>query len=68
MTEILEELRGKSAGDLTEGRTPDELRGKTPQELKDFVEVLDAHLRSLHQTKASSGRRRTTSRPRSTTA
>src|SRR6266496_4004561 len=47
-TEILEELRGKDAGDLTD-KTPDELRGKTPDELTDFVDVLDAHLRSLHQ-------------------
>ena len=49
MTDILEELRGKSADDLTTG-TPDELRGKTPDELQAYVEVLDAHLRSIHQT------------------
>jgi HK97 family phage major capsid protein len=27
----------------------DELRGRTPEELKDMLQVLDAHLRSLHQ-------------------
>jgi len=47
---VLEELRGKTTGDLTEGQTPEVLRGKTPEELRQFVEVLDAHLRSLHQT------------------
>jgi HK97 family phage major capsid protein len=46
---ILEELRGKTTADLTD-KTPDELRGKTPDELAQFVDVLDAHLRSLHQT------------------
>jgi HK97 family phage major capsid protein len=50
MTEILEELRGKDADDLNDTTTPDELRGKTPEELSAFVEVLDAHLRSIHQT------------------
>jgi HK97 family phage major capsid protein len=51
MTEILEELRGKQVADLAElDGTPDELRGKTPDELRAFVEVLDAHLRDLHQT------------------
>jgi ribosomal protein L29 len=49
MTEILEELRGKSADDLNDDRPPEEIRGKTPEELAKFVEVLDAHLRSLHQ-------------------
>lgn len=49
-TGILEELRGKDAGSLAEGATPDELRGKTPEELAAYVEVLDAHLRSIHQT------------------
>jgi HK97 family phage major capsid protein len=47
--EILAELRGKDVANLT-GDTPDELRGKTPDELQAFLEVLDAHLRSLHQT------------------
>lgn len=49
-TGILEELRGKDVGSLAEGATPDELRGKTPEELAAYVEVLDAHLRSIHQT------------------
>lgn len=48
MTDILEELRGKDPADLGTGM-PDELRGKTPDELTAYVEVLDAHLRSLHQ-------------------
>lgn len=46
---VLEELRGKSTDDLSDGQYPDVLRGKTPEELRQFVEVLDAHLRSLHQ-------------------
>jgi HK97 family phage major capsid protein len=46
--DILGELRDKNVEDLATG-TPDELRGKTPQELNDYLEVLDAHLRSLHQ-------------------
>src|SRR5262245_17754220 len=49
MTEILEELRGKDPAALDDNTTPDELRGKTPDELAAYVEVLDAHLRSLHQ-------------------
>jgi HK97 family phage major capsid protein len=47
-TDILEELRGKDAADIKDS-TPDELRGKTPDELVQYVEVLDAHLRSIHQ-------------------
>ncbi len=41
-------LAGKSAGDLGD-KLPDELRGKTPDELSAFVELLDAHLRAMHQ-------------------
>jgi HK97 family phage major capsid protein len=48
MTDFLEELRGKDVASLGDN-TPDELRGKTPDELAAYVEVLDAHLRSLHQ-------------------
>lgn len=48
-TEILEELRGKDVAQLGD-TLPEELRGKTPDELDAFVKVLDAHLRSLHQT------------------
>lgn len=49
-TTILEELRGKDVADLDDNAVPDELRGKTPEELDAFVKVLDAHLRSIHQT------------------
>jgi len=48
--EIIDELRGKDAADLKDDSLPDELRGKTPEELQTFIEVLDAHLRSIHQT------------------
>ena len=49
--EILPELRGKDAGDITASSGyPEELRGKTPAELATFVDILDAHLRSIHQT------------------
>jgi HK97 family phage major capsid protein len=41
-------IRGKTADDLGNG-TPDELRGMTPDDLQQFVEILDAHLRSIHQ-------------------
>lgn len=41
------ELRGKSADSID--ASPEELRGKTPEELQHFVEVLDAHLRTIHQ-------------------
>jgi hypothetical protein len=45
---ILDDLRGKDAAALG-GEVPEELRGKTPEELQVYVEVLDAHLRELHQ-------------------
>lgn len=32
--------------------TLEDLRGRTPDELREMIEVLDAHLRSLHQTDA----------------
>ena len=49
--EILEELRGKDPGALDDNSTmPDELRGKTADELVNYVEVLDAHLKDIHQT------------------
>jgi HK97 family phage major capsid protein len=48
--EILPILRGKDDGDIPVTGWPDELRGKSPSELCSFVEVIDAHLRSLHQT------------------
>lgn len=46
--EIMTELRGKDVTDLGDA-TPEELRGKRPEELEQFLTVLDAHLRSLHQ-------------------
>jgi len=46
--DILPELRDKNVADLTTG-IPDELRGMTPDDLQRYVEVLDAHLRSIHQ-------------------
>jgi HK97 family phage major capsid protein len=49
VTDILEELRDKDPGALDNVQYPDELRGKTPDELVQYIEVLDAHLRSLHQ-------------------
>jgi HK97 family phage major capsid protein len=49
--EILPELRDKDAASITDASGyPDELRGKTPEELEKFLSVLDAHLRSIHQT------------------
>jgi HK97 family phage major capsid protein len=56
---ILEELRGKDAADLTGVEYPEELRGKTPDELVAFVKVLDAHLRSIHQTEEGELREKT---------
>jgi hypothetical protein len=47
--EIMPEIRDKDADNLS-GGVPEELRGKTPDELQHFIEVLDAHLRSIHQT------------------
>lgn len=48
MTINLDEvLSGKNADDLGNGM-PDELRGMTPDDIQEFVEVLDAHLRSIH--------------------
>ena len=48
--EIMDEIRGKDVADLkSETGYPEELRGKTPAELQAFVEVLDAHLRAIHQ-------------------
>jgi HK97 family phage major capsid protein len=46
--DIADVIRGKTADDLGTG-TPDELRGMTPDDLQQFVEILDAHLRSIHQ-------------------
>ncbi|HZN76020.1 MAG TPA: phage major capsid protein [Micromonosporaceae bacterium] len=47
--EILAELRGKDVTTMRDNETPEELRGKTPDELQGFLEILDAHLRTIHQ-------------------
>lgn len=46
--DIMPELRDKNPDSLGSD-TPEELRGKTPDELLHYVEVLDAHLRTIHQ-------------------
>lgn len=52
--DIMPELRGKNAEDLNPGNaTPEELQHKTPDDLVRFVEVLDAHLRTIHQDDAT---------------
>ncbi|MBO0813551.1 MAG: phage major capsid protein [Actinobacteria bacterium] len=48
--EILPELRDKDVTDLSDSQYAEEIRGKTPDELRKFVHVLDAQLRSIHQT------------------
>ena len=47
--EILEEMRGKDPDTLGDKDTPDEVRGKSPEQLHQLVEVMKAHLRALHQ-------------------
>jgi HK97 family phage major capsid protein len=47
MIDIAEELRDKDVASLAPDAIPDEVRNKTPEELRNLVEVLDAHLRSL---------------------
>jgi hypothetical protein len=44
---ILEEMRGKDAAALGPDSIPDEVRNKTPEELRQLVEIMDAHLKSL---------------------
>lgn len=46
--ELMPELRGKDVTDLGD-TTPEELRGKRPEELEHFLKVLDAQLRAIHQ-------------------
>jgi HK97 family phage major capsid protein len=46
--DILPQLRDKKVEDLGDA-TPEEIRGMTPDDLQRFVEILDAHLRSIHQ-------------------
>src|SRR6185369_3098961 len=48
--DILPQLRDKRPDDLAADKTPEELRGMTPDDMQRFVDVLDAHLRSIHQT------------------
>jgi HK97 family phage major capsid protein len=47
--DIITELRDKDPDALGDN-IPEEVRGKTPEQLHQLVEILDAHLRSLHQT------------------
>lgn len=48
--DIIVELRDKDPDALGDNEIPDEVRNKTPEQLHQLVEVIDAHLRSLHQT------------------
>jgi HK97 family phage major capsid protein len=48
--ELIEEIRGKDPDALGKDQIPEEVRNKTPEQLHQLIEVLDAHLRSLHQT------------------
>jgi HK97 family phage major capsid protein len=45
---IIEQIQGKDVAALGDN-IPDEVRNKTPEQLRELIEVLDAHLRSLHQ-------------------
>ena len=45
--DIVEELRGKDAATLAPDAIPDEVRNKSPEQLRNLVEIYDAHLRSL---------------------
>lgn len=45
---ILEGIQGKSVAELGD-KVPDEVRNRTPDELNQLIQVMDAHLRSLHQ-------------------
>lgn len=47
--EIMPELRNATADNSDDTNLAEALRGKTPDDLQHFVEVLDAHLRSIHQ-------------------
>jgi HK97 family phage major capsid protein len=47
-TDIAAVLAGKRVEDIG-ADTPEEIRGMTPDDLQRFVEVLDAHLRAIHQ-------------------
>src|SRR5574342_683898 len=47
--EIMAELRDKSPDALADNSLPEELRGMRPEEMERFAEVLEAHLRTIHQ-------------------
>jgi len=49
---ILPELRNARV-DATDADLSEALRGKTPDDLQAFLEILDAHLRSIHQDEMS---------------
>ncbi len=44
---ILEEMRGKRADALGPNDIPEEVQNKTPEELRQLVDIMDAHLKSL---------------------
>jgi HK97 family phage major capsid protein len=44
---ILEEMRGKDAAALGPNDIPEEVQHKTPEELRNLIEIMDAHLKSL---------------------
>jgi HK97 family phage major capsid protein len=46
--EVIAQMAGKSVAELGDA-IPDEVRNKTPEELRQIVDIVDAHLRSLHQ-------------------
>jgi HK97 family phage major capsid protein len=48
VTDLLPELRNASP-DATDADLAEALRGKTPDDLQRFLELLDAHLRTIHQ-------------------
>jgi hypothetical protein len=49
ITDMIEEMRDKDPADLGKDEVPEEVRGRTPDELVQIVDIVDAHLRSLHQ-------------------
>ena len=52
LRKIVEQIASKGPSDieaLNSRSLPDELRGLTPTDLDAFVQILDAHLRSIHQ-------------------
>ena len=47
LDDILEEMRGKDAAALGPNDLPEEVLHKTPDELRQLVEIMDAHLKAL---------------------